>query len=55
MNGVVKALRARRHYKRKGYGRGSLPCLHCSWEHEPNDTETPWQWVTCDKCDWGNE
>lgn len=49
---IIKAFRARRHYKRQGYE--ALPCIHCVWEHESLDTETPWQWILCDHCDWGN-
>lgn len=52
---IIKAIRARIYYKRvQGYDKGSLPCLRCVWEHEPEDTENPWQWILCHECDWGN-
>ena len=49
-----KAFRARLYYKRRGYEKIQLPCLSCTWEHDPEDTDTPWAWIYCDKCDWGN-
>lgn len=48
----INAFRAHKHYKRLGYD--TAPCLSCIVEHEPEDTETPWHWVLCDRCDWGN-
>lgn len=51
----VYALRARRYYRTvRGYTTAQLPCTHCVWEHDSEDTETPWQWIYCDECDWGN-
>lgn len=51
---LLDALRARRHYRVLGYADDALPCIHCLWYHRPEDSETPWQWVLCDNCDWGN-
>lgn len=48
------AIRARRFYKARGYTKAQLPCLSCTWEHDMDYHETPWQWIYCDKCDWGN-
>ena len=57
----LHALRARKHYKRQGYKGNDLPCLSCTWERGWNGTSdthaddgTPWLWVYCDRCDWGN-
>ena len=51
---VIHAFRARRYYKKQGYAGNALPCLHCTWGHDPQDHETPWFWIYCDRCDWGN-
>lgn len=51
---LLNAYKARKYYRKRGYGRSSLPCYGCVIEHEPDDTETPWQWILCDRCDWGN-
>lgn len=52
---LIHAYRARRYYKKdRAYTRNDLPCLSCVWEHEPQDTYTPWHWILCDRCDWGN-
>lgn len=52
---LVHAIRARRYYRDvEGYTPAQLSCLSCVWEHDPEDHDTPWQWIYCDKCDWGN-
>lgn len=51
----ISAYRARLYYKNnRGCHRNDLPCLSCVWEHETDDTDTPWHWILCDRCDWGN-
>lgn len=30
------------------------PCPECVIDREPVDSGTPWQWICCDRCDWGN-
>lgn len=50
------AYRARKFYKQFDfYSRRELPCLRCVWEHEPEDTETPWHWIHCNRCNWNNQ
>lgn len=52
---LVKAWKARHYYKtERAYTKAQLPCLACVWEHDPDDDETPWHWIYCDRCDWGN-
>lgn len=52
----IRAFRAWRYYKHhwSGYSKNMLPCMHCIWVPEPEHTDFPWQWILCDKCDWGN-
>ena len=51
---LTHALRARRWYK-KHRNEHKVGCLACVWEHIPEDEYLPWNWITCDKCNWGNE
>jgi hypothetical protein len=52
---ALRARQAKRYYRNeRGYAPNQLPCASCVWEHDPDDTETPWQWIYCNKCDWGN-
>lgn len=50
---LIHAHKARKHYKALGYT--DIPCYKCVIEHEPEDTESPWHWVLCNRCDWGNQ
>ena len=45
-----RAYRARRYYWNRGYRKTFLPCLSCTWEHDPEDLDTPWAWIYCHKC-----
>lgn len=44
----VRAVRARWHYRGPG-----APCLACVWEN--GDDDTPYHWIYCTRCDWGNQ
>jgi hypothetical protein len=50
----MRASRARRYYRNRGYSLAQLPCSSCVWEHDVKNNETPWQWIYCHECDWGN-